>query len=277
MDAGTLKELRAEIRRTGVTPERLQQLADRSDELSKAVAAGPHTPAWLLTQLSRHRLATVRRAVAANRVTPPELLAVLAGDRHTTVVKAVAAHPATEVPVLARLLTAVTSPDSVMHTVLERKSWPVELQWAGARCPDPMCRWTVARRRDLAPEVVEALSADQDSRVLVQLATFHAPELPQAWLREHADSPVVGLRAAVAEAVLGADLLEELLTDDSPHVRAGAVRNPALGPSRLVDLISDAERDPAAFGDGPLFALGFNPNLTEPLRARVDALRLRQQ
>lgn len=263
------KTLRAEIRRKGVTADRLRELAALSPVLAKAVAAGRHTPAAVLAELSTHPDAPVRRTVAANANTAAATLTALAGDPSATVLKAVAVHADTPVSVLIPFL--LSRSDALLELVLERPHWPVELQRAGATAADVKRRWKTARRRDLTPEIVALLSADPDDLVQLHLIMFHGQHLPEEVVDAHAQSDSAGLRAVCAEFTRDRTVLHRLLGDPASYVLAGAVKNPLLSVTDLDELIRQAQTDQRYTGS-VLFALSFAPQLSAAQRDAVRAL-----
>lgn len=74
-----LEEVEEALRRAGLTPDRMTELAAESADPVR-LAADPDTSPDLLESLAGHKSEEVRSAVAENPATPPETLFRLAGD-----------------------------------------------------------------------------------------------------------------------------------------------------------------------------------------------------
>ncbi|MER6780879.1 MULTISPECIES: hypothetical protein [unclassified Streptomyces] len=231
----------------------LAERADLSQESYARLAADP-VPA-------------VRSEVAGNPAVGEPLIRALAAGGADGIAADLARNPRVPLDVLAHL-AAVTRLGPVLLPRIASAS-PAELADAAASA-DARVRRLVAERRDLAPELRDALAADPDASVVNAVAPH--PGLPDALLRAMVARHGVRVLARVAaNPDAPPALLEELARHDPPvrrafraiavhpHATAAALlaclddrrarplaaRHPAMAPEVLVGLLTDDDHEVA--------------------------------
>ncbi|MFD7455907.1 MULTISPECIES: hypothetical protein [unclassified Streptomyces] len=238
-----------------------------SPVLRSLLAARPDLPPPVYRRLAHDSSPAVRAELAENPAIDEALIRALAEDPGHDVRRRLAHHPRVPLDVLAELADATRiGPTSLPRVVAASPSEVEEL----AASPNPTLRMFVAARRDLPPEIRDALAEDPDAKVLASIAAHpglsesrlramtgrhgarviarvaanpdaspallhdlarHRPPVPKA-LREIARHP-----AAPASALLAC------LAD--PRARPVAAAHPALPPQVVVDLLTDDDEQVA--------------------------------
>ncbi|WP_329528605.1 hypothetical protein [Streptomyces sp. NBC_01462] len=227
-------------------------LADRSDlptEVYRRLATDP-TPG-------------VRAELAENPAIDDALIRTLASARGHDVQRRLAHNPHVPLDVLTHLAGAT----KIGATLLPRiaAASPAEVQEL-AQSPNPAARMLLAQRRDLQPEVRDALATDSDAKVVKSIASH--PGLTEAQLRAMVDRHGVQVLANVATNPDASPALLEDLTRHEPSVQKAfrevarhrnataqallaclvdkqarpiAAGHPALPPLVIVELLTDAD------------------------------------
>ncbi|MFJ6838644.1 hypothetical protein [Streptomyces sp. NPDC091209] len=261
----TRRQIAAAALRNPATPtEVVLGFADHpSTQLRWTLAARPDLPPQVCARLASDPVPGVRGALAENPVIDEALIRVLARDGDPDVRRRLAHHPRVPLDVLTELagtarIGATPLPRIVAATSAEIK----EL----ARSPNPAVRMMVAQRRDLPPEIRDALATDPDAKVVKSIAPH--PGLAEGQLRAMVDTHGVRVLAKVAANPDASPALLEHLARHEPPVqkayreiarhpnatarallacleagraRAVAARHPALPPRDIVELLSDAD------------------------------------
>lgn len=172
-------------------------------------ARAPHTPSWLLGQLATES-PELALAVAANPSAPPGLLRRLASRGEPALARAVCLNPSTPAHVAYRL-----AEQFVADFAATPRGTSLFSAWPGVEVRVP--------------------------RAPILRALLGSPEAPAYWVRQAAEHPYPGVRAALAgRADLTPELLGRFLTDPDPRVRAAAVSaHPEAPPSELARLAQD--------------------------------------
>lgn len=234
-----------------------------------------------LSEQTYVRLATdpvpwVRATLAANPAIGERLIRTLAADRGHDVQRRLAHHPEVPLDVLSELAAATRIGPVLLPRVASAAPHEVE-QLAASK--NPAVRMLLAQRRDLPPEIRDALAEDPDAKVAKSVAPH--PGLSDAQLRAMVarhGTPVIAQVAANPDAP--AELLEDLTRHQPParkafrqiarhphatatallacltdsRARALAARRSALPPAVIVDLLADDDGQVAA-------AAAANPSL----------------
>ncbi|HET6860697.1 MAG TPA: hypothetical protein VFH94_26820 [Streptomyces sp.] len=244
--------------------EAVAGFADHPSALLRwTLAARPDLPSAACAKLAADPVPGVRADLARNPAVDDELLRALADDRGHDVRRSLAHNP--HVPL--DVLTALAGTAKVGSTLLPRIAVASSKEIRKlADSPNPAVRMLLAQRRDLPAEIRDALADDPDAKVVKSIAPHRG--LSDAQLRVMVHRHGVRVVAKVAtnpEAT--AELLEELTRHQPPvpkafreiarhhHAQAPALLacladprarrttagHPALPPSVIAQLLSDAD------------------------------------
>ncbi len=218
----------------------------------------------------RHPLAAdpdpgVRADVAGNPAIDGTLIRALAGDDSHDVRRRLAHHPDIPLDVLTRLARGTRIGGALLPRIAAASGAEAEEL---ACSPDPAVRMLVAQRRDLPPEIRDALATDADAKVVKSVAPH--PGLSEAQLRAMVGRHGVRVLAKVATNPDATPaLLEELARHEPPvpkalrevarhrnvtasallaclgaeQVRPLAAGHPALPPQTIADLLTGTGTD----------------------------------
>lgn len=202
-------------------------------------------------------------SIAENPSTTENLIRTLAADRGHDVQRRLAHNPAVPLDVLSDLATATKIGPTPLPRIASADPREVEELSTSA---NPTVRMLLAQRRDLPPQVRDALADDPDAKVVKAIAPH--PGLTDAQLRSMVarhGGRVLARVAANPDA--GAQLLEELTKHRPPvqkmfrevarhrnataaallaclsdrQARRWAARRSALPPETIVDLLGDED------------------------------------
>ncbi|MFD9723754.1 hypothetical protein [Streptomyces sp. NPDC059072] len=228
-----------------------------------ALAERSDLPREVHARLAEDPVPAVREAVAGNPAVGEELVRALASNASQEVRRAVAHHPDLPLDVLADLARSTRIGPVLLPRIAA--ATPRELtELAGSR--HGAVRMLVAQRRDLPPELRDALATDPDAAVVASVAPHPGlseerlramvaahdgrvaagvaanPDVPGALLAELARREPPVRKALKAIAVHPHATAEALLPclADSKAARFAA-GHPALTPSVLVGLLADAD------------------------------------
>lgn len=279
----------AALRNPGTPTEAVVGFVDHPSVLLRwTLAARPGLPTEVYRRLAADPVPGVRADLAGNPAIDAVLMRTLADDRGHDVRRRLAGNPKVPLDVLVHL----ADDTKIGATLLPRiaVASPGEVRQL-AQSPNPAVRMLVAQRRDLPPEIRDALADDPDAKVTKSVAPH--PGLAEARLRTMVDRHGARVLAKVAANPDASPALLEYLTRHEPpaqkafreiarhrnatarallacladsRARPIAAGHPALPPSVVVDLLTDADRQVAE-------AAAANPSL--PLAVLSDlVLRL---
>jgi hypothetical protein len=227
------------------------------------LAARTDLPARVYERLAEDPIPWVRATLADNPSISESLIHALAIDRGHDVQRQLARHPDLPLDVLSDV-AATAGIGSVLPPRIASASGS-EIA-ALAASANPAVRMLLAQRRDLPPEIRDALASDPDAKVVKSIAPH--PGLSEARLRAMVTRHGTRVLAKVAaNPDATAQLLEDLAQHRPPvrkafreiarHPSATAVallaclddrqarplaaRHPALPPSAIVELIDDED------------------------------------
>lgn len=164
--------------------------------IREAVANNPHTPSYILEQLSRDGHKQVLLAVAGNEKTPSHILSKLAGMKDVEILRRIARHS--------------TTPESALRDL--------------ALHDDPEVRRRVALNANAPDNALERLGRDNTAEVRV--ATSMNMSSSPVLLARLAGDPEVRVRAAVAmNPSTPVEVVKDLAKDKAPQVRLPAEHN----------------------------------------------------
>jgi len=274
----------AALRNPATPTEAVVGFADHPSMLLRwTLAARSDLPSEVYRRLAADPVPGVRADLAENPAIDDALIRTLAGDPGHDVRRRLAHNRHVPLDVLVHL-AGVTK---IGPTLLPRiaAASPAEVQEL-AQSPNPAARMLVAQRRDLRPEVRDALATDPDAKVLKSIAPH--PGLTETQLRAMVDRHGVRVLAKVATNPDASPALLEDLTRHEPSVRKAfreiarhrnataqtllacladqqarpiAAGHPALPAPVIVELLTDADRQVAE-------AAAANPSL--PLAVMSD-------
>lgn len=158
-----LKALKREVRRSGVKPTRLLEIAALDPQLSRFVGSVPSAPAAVLATLSRSTDIPTRRAVASNPVAYAAILDDLARDHSLQVLKAVAMNPNTSSDTIDALVNH--SQPTVRAATLRYSPRPPGLLERLTNDPHPGVRMEVAGDAYLTPAQLLVFLSDSNPKV----------------------------------------------------------------------------------------------------------------
>jgi hypothetical protein len=267
-------------RRLPLSPDQFERLlATEDDDVLDAVAGNPHLTADMAARLRDSASPSVRVAVAYSHHTTPEdrdrlLALVQAEEAAGSIAAEIALHWPTCEPdwlraaPLTERLSHLQSPHAAFRRIVATGRDLPDRAWRLLdEDPDVTVRRTAARRPGTPPQTLLRLLRDHGENIKVRPLLVEHPNFPRHELRglasdpnprtrAHAlkdpELPLPQLRALAAceESFLRAgaarhpgateDLLEQLLTDPDPKVADDAAANPALPPSRMDRIITEA-------------------------------------
>ncbi|MFB7368269.1 hypothetical protein ACFC0D_00235 [Streptomyces sp. NPDC056222] len=261
----TILDIRQAALRNRATPaEAVVDLVDHPSTLLRwEIAARTDLPSEAYERLAADANPGVRADLASNSAIDHALIRVLASDRDHDVRRKLAHNP--HVPL--DVLTDLAATTKIGPTLLPRiaAASPAEIE-ALAASPNAVVRMLLAQRRDLPPEIRDALATDPDVKVVKSIATH--PGLSEAQLRAMVDRH--GARV-VARVATNGDATPALLEDLSRHeppvqkafrevarhrhatapallacladkqARPIAAGHPSLPPQVIADLLTDAD------------------------------------
>ncbi|WP_327104212.1 hypothetical protein [Nonomuraea glycinis] len=225
------------------------------------LAARTDLPAQVYSQLAEDPIPWVRATLADNPSISENLIRTLATDRSHDVQRRLAHHP--ELPL--DVLSDVAGNTRIGPVLLPRIASAFEAEvTALAASAIPAVRMLLAHRRDLPPEIRDALADDPDAKVVKSIAPH--PGLSEAQLRAMVTRHGARVLAKVAaNPDATAQLLQDLALHRPPvrkafreiarhpsamavallaclndrQARPLAARHPALPPSAIVELLND--------------------------------------
>ncbi|MGW0584753.1 hypothetical protein ACWD25_54780, partial [Streptomyces sp. NPDC002920] len=227
------------------------------------LAARPDLPPAVYRRLAADETPGVRADLAENPAIDDALIRTLAGDRGHDVQRRLAHNPHVPLDVLTHLAGVTKIGAPLLPRIAAASPAEVELL---AQSPNPAVRMLLARRRDLPPEIRDALAADPDAKVAKSIAAH--PGLTEAQLRAMVDLHGVRVLAKVATNPDASPALLEDLTRQKPpaqkafreiarhqnataqallacladkQARPIAAGHPALPPPIIVELLTDAD------------------------------------
>lgn len=191
----TMHDTREAALRNPATPtEAVIGFADHpSMVLRWVLAARPGLPPEVYRRLAADPTPGVRADLAENPAIDDSLIRKLASDRGHDVQRRLAHNP--HVPL--DVLTHLAGTTKIGTTLLPRiaSASPAEVQEL-AQSPKPAARMLLAQRRDLPPEIRDALATAPDAKVVKSIAPH--PGLTEAQLRAMVDRHGVQVLAKVA-------------------------------------------------------------------------------
>ncbi|GAA3446882.1 hypothetical protein Pve01_46540 [Planomonospora venezuelensis] len=210
------------------------------------LAVRPDLPAVVYERLAASPEPGVRAALAANPAIGDDLIRALAADPAPDVRRSLASNPQVPLEVLTRLADDIKIGSTLLPRIATASRAEIgEL----AASPHPVVRMLLAERRDLPPEIRDALAADLDAKVVKSIAPH--PGLSDARLRAMVERHGVRVVAKVAKNPEASPALLEDLARHEPPVRKAlreiARHRNATAPALLVCL-SDWQARPLAAG-----------------------------
>ncbi|WP_446038971.1 hypothetical protein [Streptomyces sp. SID1121] len=244
----TVDETRQLALRNPATPtEAVVAFADHpSIRLRRLLAARPDLPPEVSERLATDRDPGVRADLAENPAIGATLIRAMAGDPDHDVRRGLARNPHVPLDVLAHLAGTTRIGSTLLPRVAAAS--PPEVEEL-ARSANPEVRMLLAQRRDLPPEIRDALAADPDAKVVKSVAPH--PGLSDATLRATVDRHGVRVVAAVAANPDATPALLADLTRHEPPVRKAlraVARHPRATAPALLACLSDRDAGPLAAG-----------------------------
>lgn len=254
----------AALRNPGTPTEAVVGFVDHPSMLLRwTLAARPGLPTEVYRRLAADPVPGVRADLAGNPAIDVALMRTLADDRDHDVRRRLAGNPYVPLDVLVHL----ADDTRIGATLLPRiaAASPGEIRQL-AQSPNPAVRMLVGQRRDLPPEIRDALAGDPDAKVAKSVAP--QPGLAEAQLRAMVDRHGVRVLAKVATNPDASPALLEYLTRHEPPARKAfreiarhrnatarallaclvdrrarpiAAGHPALPPPVIVELLADAD------------------------------------
>lgn len=210
------------------------------------LAVRPDLPAAVYERLAASPEPGVRAALAANPAIGDNLIHVLASDPDPDVRRNLASNPQVPLEVLTRLADGTRIGSTLLPRIATASRAEIEEL---AASPHPVVRMLLAERRDLPPEIRDALAADPDAKVVKSIAPH--PGLSDTLLRAMVERHGVRVVAKVAKNPDAAPALLEDLARHEPPVRKAlreiARHRNATAPTLLICL-SDGQARPLAAG-----------------------------
>ena len=267
-------EDRLEVARSkSAHPETLARLADDPrDEICRAVACNPRTPAEILVRMAKDK--HLRPGVAANQSAPAALLAEIAndedgdkkfGEEGMTLRKLVAGNPGAPAATLKRL--AEHGDWQVRSRVAENPSSPASALNRLAGDENLVVRDHIAKNRHAPAQALEKLAGDKiymvresvannpsasasaleklamDGEADIRRMVVHNPSTSASTLDKLAADENESVRNAVANCPnTPISALEKLAEDEDEYNRASVALNPRTPVSLLENLAEDVDK-----------------------------------
>ncbi|MGW1212634.1 hypothetical protein ACWD5F_23775 [Streptomyces sp. NPDC002499] len=205
----------AALRNPATPTQAVVGFADHPSMLLRwTLAARSDLPQEVYRRLAADPTPGVRADLAGNPAIDDDLIRVLADDRGHDVRRSLAHNEHVPIDVLVHLAGVTRIGPTLLPRIAAASLAEVrEL----ARSANPAARMLVAQRRDLRPEVRDALAADPDAKVVKSIAPH--PGLTEAQLRAMVDRHGVRVLAKVATNPDASPALLEDLTRHEPPVR----------------------------------------------------------
>ncbi|MFI6925960.1 hypothetical protein ACIBIZ_38905 [Nonomuraea spiralis] len=201
------------------------------------LAVRPDLPALVYERLAASPEPGVRAALAENPAIGDGLIRALAAAPEPDVRRGLAFNPRVPLKVLTRLAGTTKIGSTLLPRIATASRTEIEEL---AASPDPVVRMLLAERRDLPPEIRDALAADLDAKVVKSIAPH--PGLSDAWLRAMVERHGVRVVAKVAQNPEAAPALLEDLARHEPPVRKALreiARHPNATAPALMVCLSD--------------------------------------
>ncbi|MDO0934188.1 hypothetical protein QQY66_21755 [Streptomyces sp. DG2A-72] len=259
----TVHRLHEEALRNPATPaESVVGFADHpSPLLRRQLAARSDLPRPVCARLAADPSPGVRAELAENPVIGEALMHGMAADRDPDVRRSLAHNPDVPLGLLPSLATATKIGSTLLPRIAAAS--PDEVKKL-AESRHPALRMLLAERRDLPAEIVDALAADPDAKVVKSIAPH--PGLSDTRLRAMVDHHGVQVVAKVAANPDASPALLEYLARHQPpahkafreiarhrkatpvallacladkRARRIAAAHPALPPTAMADLLGD--------------------------------------
>lgn len=254
----------AALRNPGTPTEAVVGFVDHPSMLLRwTLAARPNLPAEVYRRLAADPVPGVRADLAGNPAIDVALMRILADDRDHGVRRGLTGNPYVPLDVLVHL----ADDTRIGATLLPRiaAASPGEIRQL-AQSPNPAVRMLVGQRRDLPPEIRDALAGDVDAKVAKSVAPH--PGLTEVQLRAMVDRHGVRVLAKVAANPDASPALLEHLTRHEPpaqkafreiarhrnatarallaclvdrQARPIAAGHPTLPPPVIVELLTEAD------------------------------------
>ncbi|MGP3912263.1 hypothetical protein [Nonomuraea sp. 10N515B] len=208
------------------------------------LAERPDLPPAIYTRLATSPEPGVRAALAANPAIDDNLIRVLSTDIGHDVKRSLAQNPNVPLDVLAQL-AATTKVGSTLLPRIAAAS--IAEVWELAVSPTPALRMLLGERRDLPPEIRDALAADPGAKVAKSIAPHSG--LSEAQLRAMVDLHGVRVVAAVAKNPDATSALLEDLTRHRPPVQKAlreVARHRNATAAALLNCLPDRQARPIA-------------------------------
>ncbi|CAM5732464.1 hypothetical protein SALBM311S_12738 [Streptomyces alboniger] len=219
---------------------------DPSTLVRWALAARTDLPPEAYRRLATDPVPGVRADLAENPAIDDGLIRTLADDRGHDVRRRLAHNPRVPLDVLTRLASVAKIGTTLLPRIAAAS--PAEVQQL-ARSANPAMRMLLAQRRDLPPEIRDALATDPDARVVKSIAPH--PGLSDARLRAMVDRYGVQVLARVATNPDAGPALLEDLTRHEPSVQKAfreIARHPNATAQALLACLTDRRARPIAAG-----------------------------
>ncbi|WP_432930694.1 hypothetical protein ACQPZZ_09105 [Microbispora sp. CA-135349] len=213
---------------------------DSSPLLRWALAERTDLPPEVYERLAGSPEPGIRGTLAENPAIGDRLIRMLAADPGHDVQRRLAHNPRVPLDVLTTLAETIRVGPTLLPRIATASPAEIE-ELAASR--NPAARMLVAERRDLPPEIRDALAADADARVLKSIAPH--PGLSEARLRAMVDRHGVRVLARVAMNPDASPALLEDLVRHRPPVRK-VFREVACHPNATARALSACLQDPEA-------------------------------
>ncbi|MFF0160606.1 hypothetical protein ACFYRY_24200 [Streptomyces sp. NPDC005263] len=255
---------RAALHNPATPTEAVVGFADHPSLLLRwALADRPDLPPQVCARLAADPAPGVRADLAENPAIGDALFRTLAADHDHDVRRGLAHNPRVPLDVLIRVAGATRTGTTLLPRIAAAS--PAEVRQL-AQSPNPDARVLLAQRRDLPPEIRDALACDADAKVAKSIAPH--PGLSEARLRAMVDRHGVQVLTGVATNPDASPALLEDLTRHEPGARKAlreiarhrnatarallacltdprarhlAAGHPALPPTVIVELLDDAD------------------------------------
>ncbi|MEE1736188.1 hypothetical protein [Streptomyces sp. BE147] len=244
----TMHDTREAALRNPSTPtEAVVGFADHPSVLLRWVLASrPDLPSDVYRRLAADPTPGVRADLAENPAIDDALIRTLAGDHGRDVQRRLAHNPRVPLDILTHLAGATRIGAALLPRIAAAS--PSEVQEL-AHSANPAARMLLAQRRDLPPEIRDALATDPDAKVVKSIAPH--PGLAETQLRAMVDRHGVRVLAKVAANPDASPVLLEELTRHEPSVQKvfrEVARHRNATAQALLDCLADKQAKPIAAG-----------------------------